>query len=183
MHMQPNSVDGLFSRRKKKRAVVAVSGKLPVVAKTPVTETKPVNSTAVSEGFTAHYLYPVELVDSPEAWESENYYFGETPTLYMGAAVPVEIGAKAKEPAWYEKLLTAATGIYQQKQALKQARAENIERARAGLPPVSTAEIKRQYAPQASVEVGLSPQIRNMLVLGGLGVGSFLVINMMRKKG
>lgn len=192
MQMQTNTMDGwladmrakMRAKRTAKKAVAvkAVAGKAAkaIPAVTPVTTAPPVSNEV--EGFTARYLYPEELIDSPEAWESENFYFGETPTLYMGAALPVDIGAKAKEPSWFEKLFTTAAGIYQQKQALKQAREENVMRAQQGLPPVSTAEIKRQFAPQAAVEVGLSPQIRNMLVIGGLGLGAFMVVNMLRKK-
>jgi hypothetical protein len=176
-----NSLDGRFSkwreRLKKKRAVKSV---VQAASKKEVTTKKPVSAERIVEGFTAHYGYPVELIDNPEAWESENFYFGETPTLYMGATAP------AKEPSWFEKYIVpvvqTSVALKQQKQALKLAQQENVTRAQQGLPPLSTTEIKRQFAPQAGVEVSLSPQIRNMLLFGGLGVGAFLVINMMRKK-
>ena len=159
-----------FFRRKK--VVKAVAGK------TPVAEKAPKDAANYITGFTARYLYPEELADDPSAWESENFYFGETPTLYL-SAVQVEAGAATK-PAWYEDILKTIVGTYQQKQAIKQTRAENIRREAQGLPPVSTAEIKRQYAPQ--VEIGISPQIRNMLLIGGLAAGGFFLVNMMQKR-
>lgn len=177
--MYDYSINGLAAKKKrwfarKKKPVKEVKA---VAGKTPVTTEAPKKMSARVEGFTARYLYPVELIDSPRAWMDEHFYFGETPTMYLSAEPSIK---PAEKPKWYETAFTTAVGIYQQKQALKQAQQENALRMQQGLPPISTSEIKRQFAPQ--VEVGISPQVRNILLFGGLGAGAFVFINMLQKR-
>lgn len=123
-------------------------------------------STAVEE-FTPYYLAPVEMVDDPSAWDSEEYYFGQAPAV-------------SPEKPWYEKLIDIY-GVIQARKEAQRFREENLKRLRAGQPPLSVEAYKSISPPAATVEVGLSPQVKNMLLIGSLGLGSLLLFNMLRR--
>lgn len=55
----------------------------------------------------------------------------------------------------------------------------NFDRIKAGQPPLSQASIA---AVQPGVRVGLAPDIKNMLMIGGLGLGAILLFGMLSKK-
>lgn len=152
-----------------KKVVVKVKGKniaVPAEALMPA-ETKPIESVYIPYGF------PEELVDSPKVWEEENYYFGQTPP-----STP----APAEKPSWWQNLIQTAVPAYLQYKQQREFQKLNIERARQGLPPISVEEYRAMTPPAATVEVGMSPQTRNMLLLGGLGLGALLLFTMKRGK-
>lgn len=55
----------------------------------------------------------------------------------------------------------------------------NFERVKAGQPPLSQAAIA---AVQPGVNIGLSPDIKNMLMIGGLGLGAILLLGVIPKR-
>ena len=98
-------------------------------------------------------------------------YVGNIPA-YLGQSAPAPA-----EPPWWAKLTTQALQIWQQRQINK----ENEKRASQGLPPL-TAQQAQSYAPAATVQVGLDPQVRNMLLIGGLAVGGLAIFALTRKR-
>lgn len=51
----------------------------------------------------------------------------------------------------------------------------NLQRMRQGLAPLSSTEIQA-FAPKAQVEVGMSPQTRNLIIAGAIGVGVVVLL-------
>lgn len=79
--------------------------------------------------------------------------------------------------AWYDalaRLLPVLAATYQQKQLL----AVQVERARAGLPPLAV----EQYAPGANVNVGLSPDLQRLLIIGGAVALGLLAYGAIRRR-
>jgi len=71
---------------------------------------------------------------------------------------------RSDDESWTDtvlRILPSIAATWQQKQLLQ----VQVERARAGLPPLDVA----QYS-GASVNVGVTPDMRNLLIAGGLGV-------------
>jgi len=74
---------------------------------------------------------------------------------------------------WIERAADIGKGLLafeQQRQLLK----INAERAKQGLPPISTLA--------AQVQVGLAPDIKNLIVIGGLFLAGFFILNMLGKR-
>jgi len=74
---------------------------------------------------------------------------------------------------WIERAADIGKGLLafeQQRQLLK----INAERAKLGQPPISTLA--------AQVQVGLAPDIKNLLVIGGLFLAGFFILNMLGKR-
>jgi len=74
---------------------------------------------------------------------------------------------------WIERAKEAANAVLaveQQRQLLK----INAERAKLGQPPISTLA--------AQVQVGLAPDIKNLLVIGGLFLAGFFILNLLGKR-
>jgi len=74
---------------------------------------------------------------------------------------------------WIERAADIGKGLLafeQQRQLLK----VNAERAKQGLPPISTLA--------AQVQVGLAPDIKNLIVIGGLFLAGFFILNMLGKR-
>lgn len=73
-------------------------------------------------------------------------------------------------PSWLQNLVTGATQFVvgqQQMSALNQLNQINMQRAAAGLPPLPASTLV-----QPGVQVGLSPDLQNMLLFGGLGIAA-----------
>lgn len=83
-----------------------------------------------------------------------------------------EAPAPAQGPGWAG---VASQGL----QLLQQYQINQINRKRLeqGLPALD-AQQTAALAPQAKVQVGLSPNVRNMLIWGGLGLGAVLLFSM-----
>lgn len=82
-------------------------------------------------------------------------------TLAPNVTTLVQSQQDGAEP-WYDalaRLLPALAATYQQKQLLS----VQVDRARAGLPPLDVS----QYAPGANVNVGLAPDLQRLLLIGG----------------
>lgn len=75
-------------------------------------------------------------------------------------------------PGWAE-VASQGLQIWQQYQ-LNQINKKRLEQ---GLPAL-TSQQTAALAPQARVQVGLSPNVRNMLIWGGLGLGAVLLMTM-----
>lgn len=78
---------------------------------------------------------------------------------------------------WYDalaRLLPVLATTYQQKQLLS----VQVERARAGLPPLDV----EQYAPGANVNVGLSPDLQRLLIVGGVVALGLLAYGSLRRR-
>jgi len=74
---------------------------------------------------------------------------------------------------WIERAKEAANAVLaveQQRQLLK----INAERAKLGQPPISTLA--------AQVQVGLAPDIKNLIVIGGLFLAGFFILNLLGKR-
>lgn len=57
----------------------------------------------------------------------------------------------------------------------------NLERARQGLPPLDTGQVQAM-APRPGVAVGLSPDVKRIIIIGGVGIGALILFGMMRPK-
>ena len=57
----------------------------------------------------------------------------------------------------------------------------NLERARQGLPPLDTGQVQAM-APRPGVAVGLSPDVKRIIIFGGVGIGALILFGMMGKK-
>lgn len=78
---------------------------------------------------------------------------------------------------WYDalaRLLPVLASTYQQKQLLS----VQVDRARAGLPPLDV----QQYAPGANVNVGLSPELQKLLIVGGVAALGLLAWGAVRRR-
>lgn len=127
----------------------------------------PVVQTKIEEEFSPPYLYPVEMIDSPDAWGNENFYFGQAPAV-------------APDKPWYEKLVDIYGLVRGQKEADK-LRKENIARMRRGQPVMSVDDWRAITPPSASVEFGLTPQIRNILIFGAIGLGAVFLLSQRKR--
>ncbi len=81
---------------------------------------------------------------------------------------------KSSGESWMDslaKLLPNLVNTYQQKQLLE----VQIDRARAGLPPLDT----QQYS--TGINVGLSPDTQKMIMFAALGLGALFVLSRMMK--
>lgn len=73
------------------------------------------------------------------------------------------LGEEAAAPAsWFDKLMTAAPQIATSAAQYKLI-AENVKRAKKGLPPIDSASV----APTVKVQAQLDPEIRRALFIGG----------------
>lgn len=119
-------------------------------------------------------MYKMEMFDNPDYWGTEYGYLGDA---------AADAAATAPDKPWYEKLVDVY-GAYQatrtaQKMQDQLAR-ENAARASAGKQPISMDSYAKYAAPQ--VNVGLSPNVMNMLLYGGLGLGGILLFSMIMRK-
>jgi hypothetical protein len=71
-------------------------------------------------------------------------------------------------------MLPVLASTYQQKQLLS----VQVDRARAGLPPLDV----QQYAPGANVNVGLSPDLQKLLIVGGVAALGLLAWGAVRRR-
>lgn len=152
-----------------KRAVSALPVSKDLMPRHPPAET-PVIVSAETD-FYAEYLYPEEMVDSPDYWDNEFSYFGQVQVSTTGTPPTPD------EP-WYKKIISAVTAAYQMKQQLalqKELNRLNIERAKAGLPPISAKEYVEQTAPTARVVVEPESGLKNMLIIGGIGLAAIVL--------
>jgi hypothetical protein len=105
--------------------------------------------------------------------------FTDINTAWATAADPTAAAAIVDTSSnWWDRLVTAipstitsvAQGYFQW-----QAMQTNLQRAKAGLPPINTAA----YAP--GVNVGLTPQTSNLLMYGALGIGALILVTSLSK--
>lgn len=83
---------------------------------------------------------------------------------------------QAHGETWYDalaRLLPVLASTYQQKQLLS----VQVERARNGLPPLDASA----YAP--GVNVGLSPDLQRMLIVGGIATLALLAYGTLKRRG
>lgn len=89
--------------------------------------------------------------------------------------------ASSGSPGWLTPLVTGITSFFTGKQQLdtiNQVNQINIQRAAAGLPPISVPIAGPQ------VNVGVSSDVQNLLIYGGLGIGAiWLLTSFMKRRG
>lgn len=166
------------AKRAKKKLIERAVPALPVfedlMPRHPPAET-PVIVSAETD-FYAKYLYPEEMLDSPDYWDNEFSYFGQV-------QVPTTGTPPTPEEPWYKRIISAATAAYQLKQQLalqKELNRLNIERAKAGLPSISAKEYVEQIAPTARVIVEPESGLKNMLIIGGIGLAALILLGRKR---
>lgn len=102
-------------------------------------------------------------------------YSAELETLAPNVTALVA-DTQAQGETWYDalaRLLPVLASTYQQKQLLS----VQVERARAGLPPLDASN----YAP--GVNVGLSPELQRTLIIGGVVVLGLLAYGTLKRRG
>lgn len=98
-------------------------------------------------------------------------YASEFEERRASQAVVADQGTDYK--VWIERAADIGKGLLafeQQRQLLK----VNAERAKQGLPPINTLA--------AQVQVGLAPDIKNLIVIGGLFLAGFFILNLLGKR-
>lgn len=93
-------------------------------------------------------------------------------------SITATVGAPST-PAWLQNIGTNITQFLvgrQQLQTVSEINQINIQRAAAGLPPISPS------LAQPGVNVGLSPDLQNLLIYGGLGVAALWVFSTVMKR-
>lgn len=119
------------------------------------------------------YLSRELSMDNPDYWNSEFAYFGQTSTT---------VAAPAAKP-WYEKLVDIYGSYQAQRTAQKlqeQLSRENLERVKLGKSPIGMDEYASYAAPQ--INVGLSENVRNMLIYGGIGLAGILLFTTLQRR-
>lgn len=118
------------------------------------------------------------LTDNSDFWNSEHsYYMG-------GLGEDATAASQTAEKPWYEKLISVYGAVKAQQTAQKYQDMliqENLNRQKTGQPPISMTDFQASV-PAARVDVGISPDTRNMLIAGGVGVLALLAFMSMRKK-
>ena len=87
-----------------------------------------------------------------------------TPAETVAASSSTDWGAAIQDVV---KLIQAGQQAYAQSKIIEL----NMERARAGLQPLDP----RNFSPSAAVNFGLTPQAQQMLLVGALALGAFLI--------
>lgn len=89
----------------------------------------------------------------------------------IGLSAVTEVGTGATldvtEPGYFDKVLAALKEIapaYAQYQMARDLYSLNMERAKQGLPPIDASAVSPQ------INVGLSPDVKTLLILGGVGL-------------
>jgi hypothetical protein len=123
------------------------------------------------------YTYPESAIDSVRRWTSETGFF---PAWYSGLG---EAPAAPAERPWWQRAVEvavpAAAAIYQQRQLARL----NIERTRAGLPPITAEEFRRVYQPPAArVEVAPDPGVGRLLTWVAVGAGALVLMTLLRRR-
>jgi hypothetical protein len=83
-------------------------------------------------------------------------------------------------PGWLQNLITGITQYkvgQQQLDAISQVNQINIQRAAAGLPPIPVPQLG-----SPSVNVGLSPDVQNLLIYGGIGILGLMALSVVMKR-
>ena len=104
------------------------------------------------------------------------------PSAVTSPATTFQPGTPAKTgfASFIENLPNLFLGFTQVTLAQKIAKI-NLERVRQGLPPLDASQTAA-IAPRPGVAVGLSPDVKNIIVIGGLGIGALILFGMMRPK-
>jgi hypothetical protein len=92
------------------------------------------------------YASPNEAIDDPRRWGEEAGYFGLAPT-------PAPAPAR---PAWQtalEQIIPVAVSLATQRRLDKL----QLKREEAGLPPLTSEQIREQMAPAARIEHSIAP--------------------------
>lgn len=131
------------------------------------------------------YMAPAELIDSPRAWESELYYFGDAATDEEAAAMQSTASTSATPPApnssWLDTLTTLvskAGTAYLDYESQKKFNDINAQRLKSGLPPLSPDQYTASKAPSATVAVGLAPKTQKIINYALIGGGILALIFM-----
>lgn len=106
------------------------------------------------------------------------------PSAATGPATTFQPATPPKKAGWLDNLLSFAPQMfmgYTQLSMQRQIAKINLERLRQGLPPLSPTQTET-YVQRPGVSVGLSPATRNMVIIGGVGLGAILLLGMMGKK-
>ena len=82
-----------------------------------------------------------------------------------------------QKPPWWQGLAEQALAVFQ----AERLRAENMERIRSGLPPL-TAEETKALAPTANVNVALPQDLKNALFIGGAAILGLTFFALTRNK-
>lgn len=133
---------------------------------------EPLPAVAEDTGIETGYMdtAPESIGDETFIESEPDYYEGDFSGLSEAATQQNSTAAQTAQP-WYATFLTQALSVYQQEQFRK----ENAKRARSGLPPLSVDEFKSTL-PAAQVEVGMSPQIKQALTWGGIGLAAVILL-------
>lgn len=118
------------------------------------------------------YLFPKQSMDRPSRWASESGYFRG---LGEDGGESVLPAAPATDKTWYEKLVESlvptAAAVYQARELNKL----NLQRVQQGLPMLSAQQFAQTYQPPvATVQVGMTPQTKQMLMFGALGIAALV---------
>lgn len=103
---------------------------------------------------------------------------GDFGSVYPNQEIP------APDSGFFGKLVTGITDISKAVMAYKtqdDINDINLERVRRGQAPISAAYL-RAMQPQMGVNVGLSPQVKNLLIFGGLGLGAVYLLTRRRSR-
>jgi len=120
------------------------------------------------------------LTDSSEYWNNEGTYYMSG----LGVDVTAASETKAAEKPWYEKLISVYGAVKSQQTAQKyqdMLMQENLNRQKSGQPAISMQDFQAAN-PSARVDVGISPDTRNLLIAGGVGLLGLIAFLSMRKK-
>lgn len=69
---------------------------------------------------------------------------------------------------------------YNQYQNAKMLNDLNAQRAAKGLPPLSSAQYNASLPASAAVQVNIDPAVKNALMIGGIGLGAFLLFKLVK---
>ena len=120
-------------------------------------------------------MYKLEMFDDPNYWESEYAYLGQDSGGDTSATPPAK--------PWYQSLIDVYGAYQAQNIALKQqdqlAR-QNAALVAAGKQPLDMSTYMKYSAPQ--VNVGISSNLQNILIYGGLGLASVFVLMQVMKR-
>lgn len=107
----------------------------------------------------------------------------------LGITAPTDVTTTEKPvaPSLADKVKDLVLGVsqayltYEQMQAQKKVMALQLERARAGLPPLDI-NMEQYGLTGPQVSVGLSPTTRNLLIAGGIGLGAVYLLPKLLKR-
>lgn len=121
-----------------------------------------------SRGLGSARLAAVGDLDSDDA--DQGFYMESTPAIYNPNVPAPDVGYLDRLINALPNLATAYAG-YKTQSDINEI---NLQRVRAGQAPLSASYL-RAMQPQVGVNVGVSPQVQNLLLWAGLGLGALFI--------